>query len=592
MGLLTLVAYGQAIFYPFVHDDLAFIAENPRIRNFDLQFILFEPSVPGWNITLANTYYRPFLEVLYRLQFKAFGENPLGYHLFNIVLHIFNSWLVYMLLAHIFQKKKEYALAGRLPAGGGAVVFLLHPIQTETVVCVSGVSNLMFVSFSLISLLCYIHSANGQNRKWHICSLFAFFLALLSKEHAVVLIGLIFLYELILSTSVEKEKNFSWVFPILWFTALLGVYFLIRQIFLGTALGGQLVFNEEMKLRVLAIPRTVLTYLQLVFFPVGLHYYRHIDILQSNISSWIIISMLISILGFLLYQAQREERKVMIFGLFWFLVAMAPVLNILPLISEYSFILTSEHFLYFPLIGLVVFLVGLVEMCRRKINHPSLHRIGRYIFILLCLVLAVLTTRQTTYWRNEVVLFERTMIFEKEFGRGYDLLTKAYLKSKNFPKAVQSATKGITIFLGYANKVENPQIKEFYLRFASGLYKDLGIAQRSLGQLQEAVQSYERAYQYHGEWRNDSAKKEILFLMGSAHMELGAYPRAIPYLKEVIAIDNKNPDIWNNLGVVYIETGKKNEAKEIFEYILKEINPEYVPAQNNLKRLLSENNDK
>src|SRR3989338_2940735 len=132
VGLLT---FGQTLFYPFVHDDVVFIKNNPSIANLtNLSSLFIRPSTAQALFPEANAYYRPLLEIFNRLQYRVFHFNSMGYHAVNVGLHILNSFLVY-LLAGWFTKRVFLSFAA-------AVLFLVHPVQPEAVACVSGNSNL------------------------------------------------------------------------------------------------------------------------------------------------------------------------------------------------------------------------------------------------------------------------------------------------------------------------------------------------------------------------------------------------------------------------------------------------------------------
>src|SRR5262249_24708093 len=140
----------------------------------------------------ANPYYRPALDVLYKTEYVLFGFNPHGYHLFNVLLHILNGVMVYALV--------YFLGAGTSFAAVTAMLFLIHPVQTESVACVAGVSNLVYSWAVLVSLLLYIIARSKSAGKYSVLvyalSLIYFLIALFSKEQAIVLPFLIVLFDL------------------------------------------------------------------------------------------------------------------------------------------------------------------------------------------------------------------------------------------------------------------------------------------------------------------------------------------------------------------------------------------------------------
>lgn len=338
------VAYGKSIFYSFVHDDLVFILGDVSIGNWNnLSEIFLTPSRPLEPILgLVNSYYRPLLSIVYKVQYLIFQNIPYGYHLTNIVLHIANSWFLY-LLAVLITKRVSLSF-------WVAILFLVHPVQTEAVCAIAGISNLLLTLFCILSLLFYACHDKGRKKSrilvWYAASLITFVLALLTKEQAIIIPGLLACYE-IWSYCYEKNKQRvgQVVQRLIPFLIILLLYFGLRRILFESTLFEVFSYQEELWLRIYAIPKTLLMYFRILIFPEGLHYYRSVDILSRSIAPAIILSALAILFGGVVRFFSRENRGIVFFGTSWFFVSIFPTLNIVPLINEYSLILTSEHFL-------------------------------------------------------------------------------------------------------------------------------------------------------------------------------------------------------------------------------------------------------
>ncbi|MFA5260188.1 MAG: hypothetical protein WC450_03045, partial [Candidatus Omnitrophota bacterium] len=165
--LLGCLNFFQTLSFPFVHDDLVFIRNNPDISRLDNWREIFArvPEPQG----IVNFYHRPGLELLYRIQYMFFKFDAGAYHGFNVVLHILNGLLLFYVLMRILSGYEESlgrachradGQAGPLRflfippslwlAWSVAVIFVIHPVQTESVACVSGVSNLLPVFLCLL----------------------------------------------------------------------------------------------------------------------------------------------------------------------------------------------------------------------------------------------------------------------------------------------------------------------------------------------------------------------------------------------------------------------------------------------------------
>lgn len=161
---VTIAAYAWALTGPFVFDDRGVVVESDAIH-----------SAGGLLADLGHGL-RPVLKASYALSW-AFGGSPIAFHVFNLVVHLVNVELVLRL-----------AKAARAPSAmAPAVLFALHPIQTEAVAYVSGRSSSLSTMFMLLALLFY---ARGVRRRsvgyaW-VAAPIAVLLATFTKETSLV----------------------------------------------------------------------------------------------------------------------------------------------------------------------------------------------------------------------------------------------------------------------------------------------------------------------------------------------------------------------------------------------------------------------
>ena len=507
---LGLLAYINAIPHPFVHDDVIFILQNPHITDLSHWYDAFKVSQVSDGI---NTYYRPVLEVLYRLEYHFFGPHPAGFHAFNCTVHIINGLLIFGLMLRLGLSRHVAWII--------ACLFLVHPVQTEAVSCIAGISNLWMALGVLLALHAYLN-------KWFMASLSCFAVAFLSKEQAVMFVPLVMVIDLF-----RGQRNFR-----SWFYFAAAAFFLLwlRQGVTHTPFLKDIMLSPgEFYLRLATIPRDIGMYLRLIFFPDDLHYYRNTDILASNTLSWVVA--LISIPG-IFYIAHRypKSRLVLVLGLGWFLAALFPVLNIASLINEYSFILTPEHFLYLPIVGILIIAVSAAD---HFLKHSRKLILG--IVVGGCLLL---TWYQNTFWANEMVLFERMLRFEPEFGRGHLLLAQSDYFNGRFQDADGHYAKAFTIMSGYAKKASNATARDFYL----------GI------------------------------EKEVLFDWAQNDCALGYWTRGLDKYKRAVLIDGKDASLYNNMAFVYMHLGDRKDAYSSLEQAVR-VDPAFDQARRNLQLL-------
>ncbi|MBP9854404.1 MAG: tetratricopeptide repeat protein [Candidatus Omnitrophica bacterium] len=542
---IGLLAYGNAINHPFVHDDTVFIVNNPNINNFDLNNIFQSKKIDGPSAHLVNVYYRPLIELLYRVEYKFFGLHSFAYHLFNIIIHVINACLLYVLLLRIFPSRNNTNIF--IP-----LFFLIHPIQTEAVACISGISNLFLTLLMFSSFWLYLKSREEDIKACYVLVAVLFFLGCLVKEQMIVFPILILLYEWIF----HRGKDRKYV-KVLGLFLVLVAYFLFRKMVLGTSLNSIFDPYGEYVLRFKAIPRSLLTYFSIIFVPINLHYYRSVDVLNSNVASWIVMSAVIFSFMVVVIKAQSDQRKIILFGAGWFFITLFPMLNIVPLVNEYSTILNFEHFLYIPLVGILIVLSSLFEyFFVTKYRFSSRNRL--LVCIILVLMSMCLTIKQNTYWRSEIALFTRALKFQ-ESGRLRILLGKAYYFNNDFSSAVEQYRKAEDIMQSYIQKTPLPQIKEFYQGYLKGIYFDLAHCYESLQNNTEAIKLYQQALSI-------DPKDVVLFNnLAVVYIREQNIPLAMEQLEKALFIDDSNQLTRQNLAYCYFQMGEKDKAEQLMK---------------------------
>jgi hypothetical protein len=179
--IVAIFAAGFAYFInrrgAFLADDYIFLGQ----LTFSHNSLLDNLSWFGRDWGVGVQFYRPWVRLFYYFQFVFFGENPAGWHLFSVFLHMLNTAMVYVLGWLVSRRVAVGAVAG--------LVFALQPIHTEPVSWISGQTDLWATLFALGSLTCwaiYRRSLRGLS-KWYAGTVICFVLALLSKEVAIAI---------------------------------------------------------------------------------------------------------------------------------------------------------------------------------------------------------------------------------------------------------------------------------------------------------------------------------------------------------------------------------------------------------------------
>lgn len=563
----------NAIYHPFVHDDVVFIESNPYLDDLNLKNIFSRSSFFTEKLELVNTYYRPVLDVFNGIINKLFGRNPHAFHFINIILHILNACLLFVIVRLCTSLQNQWSFLVSL-------IFLVHPVQTEAVACVSGISNLLSTFLMLNVFLLFLLAEKDSSKRllYYGMSLLLFVIALLTKEQAVVLPVIMLGYVWIKTN--EKNQFLKRAFGKLsaYFILLAG-YFLLRRILFGSMITKMFDNLPEFLLRMQAFPRTLLLYLKLSFFPHDLHYYRIIDFLDPNGLAAVIFLLILTFAIIFISRQEGEVKAVCLFGCVWYFVSLLPVSNIVPLINEYSLLMAGEHFLYFPVIGLILAVVFVYQDYHR--TRVRLKRLTPIFWSAIIGIFIFMTVIQNTFWRSEVVLFERTMKYEEGFGRGHLLLGTAYYEERKFNSAVVEFKKALTIFEGYLKKTKKVEaVEQFYTRFIVQSHAHLAHAYEGLGELENSLNHYKEVSEF--EPQNPIAS----FHVGRTYVKLNDLKNAAVYFKQAV---NLAPDFYmamNHLALCYKELGRYQEAEKLFREIV-ENDPQSDSARQNLKNIIT-----
>ncbi|MDD5116685.1 MAG: hypothetical protein PHW98_06465, partial [Candidatus Omnitrophica bacterium] len=137
LSCICLLVYAPYLNNGFVFDDNALVVENPLVKSPYLLPDIFKTALyDHWlGAQPYDRMYRPLQLLSYRLDYDLWGLKPFGFHLSNILLHLFNSMLVFSLIWLLFKR--------RMLAASTSILFMAHPVQISSVAYVSARGDLL-----------------------------------------------------------------------------------------------------------------------------------------------------------------------------------------------------------------------------------------------------------------------------------------------------------------------------------------------------------------------------------------------------------------------------------------------------------------
>lgn len=495
------VSYYNALFTPFMWDDKTLVVSNTGLKGgWDSLFAAFSPRL--WGLRVDNeafrSFYRPLHTVLSMIDYRIWGLNPFGFHLSNVLLHLFNTLLVF---AFAFKLSEE-----RAAAFFAAAVFAVHPAHTESVTFISARVDLLSAFFLLLSFHLYaFHPEPGYTRFGRgfgvrdILSMFFFLLALLSKEMAVTMPVLLALYTWLFEKWGRRAVRVAPYFIIL------ALYVVFRVLGLK-AFAGQHGLKADVLTVAFTASAAVLDYIRLLFFPYPLKAYYSI-FWQPSLSAKVIaaiVLMLVSLAAVLWYL--NRDKKLHAFVILWTYIALLPVLNIGTL-GEFSI---AERYLYIPSIGFSI-LIGLFFSSLLKDKLTG--KYAPYAFAVIVVILAVLTISRNRVWGDDVTFYSAMVKGAPESAIPHANLGHAYLRAGNVEGAITELIEASRLSRGNpvihyelgSLYIKTGRLKESVVELMAALdrkpdfveaYNALGIAYAGLGENALALDAFESVLRY------------------------------------------------------------------------------------------------
>jgi len=380
LATATLLVYAVSFANGFVLDDSVIIVKNPDTLHVgNIGKLLFAPDV-------IKPYYRPLNRASYLLDYQLFGMSPVWYHAVNIIIHLLNVCLLYLVGCRLLSDKRAALIA--------ALLFAVHPANAEAVNFISARNTLLALFFSLASLLAF-YRAKERGGRWPILAALLFFCGLLSKETGLMLIAIIGLYALFPSFLPDHEKFRVRMLSLVPFLVAAAAYLAMRSYSLQGVVGIKVPMAGMLD-RLAANYHVIPQYLGLLLFPADLTLFHTIQ--QGGLFTpfWH-FPVFAAFLALILLIVRRRNRAAL-FGLVWCAVNYLPISNIIPIPSDPI----TERFLYLPGVGMFIILgVGVERLF-------AMEKTKRFVWLAasgLALACAVLTVKRNLEWKDEFSLF-------------------------------------------------------------------------------------------------------------------------------------------------------------------------------------------
>ncbi len=536
LALITLAVFWQVNQFDFVNiDDGVYVTENSNIRTGinlqNLKWSLFSVVDGNWH---------PLTWLSLMLDYQLYGLNAGGYHMTNLVLHIFSTLLLFRLFSHMTGALWRSAFV--------AALFGIHPLHVESVAWIAERKDVLSGFFWMLTLCLYVYYTEKPLIRRYLLVLFSFVLALMSKPIVVTLPVILILLDYWPLNRFKSQKGnfFIWQLKEKLPLFLLSIAISCITLF---AHFKPLVKYYPLYYRIINAPVAFVIYLERILWPYDLVFYypfsMHIPIWHVFGSIFLIIVFTVSVIF------MGKKHPYLLVGWVWHTLTIIPVIGII----KNGLIAMADRYTYLSAIGLAVMLVWGIPalITSEKIRKYFLFPAG----IVFLVAMALLARQQCGYWQNSTALSKHALDVTKNNHMAHGVLANTFFNEGKIEEAINHFNEALRI---------NPHYYD--------AYKNRGLCYFKHGQYHRAIEDLNKAILL----RPDHAS--YYYYRGYVYDKIGQHQNAINDYSGTIRLKPDYADAYNNRGGVYFKIGQYKNTIDDYSEIIR-LKPDYADAYNN-----------
>jgi tetratricopeptide (TPR) repeat protein len=539
-----LLAYHNSFTGPFIFDDLRSIPENPTIRHlWPIWGVLSPPSLSGVGG-------RPVVNFSLAVNYAFGGYNVWGYHALNLAVHLLAGLTLLGVVRRTLLQprlREQFGVVANELALAVAILWTIHPLQTEAVNYISERCELLMGLFYLLTLYGFIRGTDGQGSSgWFALSVTACLLGMASMEVMVTAPVMVLLYD---RTFVSGSFREAWSRHRQLYLGLAGSWVFLGWLMVGLHHRG-VGYGLGISWWAYALTecRAVMCYLWLAIWPHPLVFDYGESVAIRYIGEVAPYAMMLAVLVAGVLVELKRRPAIGLVGA-WFFLILAPTSSVVPVTGQ----LMAEYRMYLPLVAVVV--LGVMEI------YVLIGRRTVPVVVVLAVALGVLTWQRNQDYRSDIAIWEDTVAKCPQNSRAQDYLGNALRLSGRIPEAIEHLERALSMKPNFAEAHYN-----------------LGVALGQAGSLPEATEHLEQAVRLKPDY------PEAHCNLGVALAQAGRIPEAMEHLEEALRLKPDYAKAHYNLGYALEQEGKIDDAIAHYEQALR-LKTDYADARNALARL-------
>ena len=448
LAVLVLAYLVIAVFHPITSFEFTNLdVVGQLVRNTHMHGISAD-NLKHMFTTWGYTSYYPVRSFSFALDYELWGLDARGYKLTNLILHLVNTLLVFWLICRLFRESNADLASSRPWRNAGvaifaAAVFAVHPVVVEAVAWVPGREELLMTCGALICFHCHLTARRqrtaGAPRRvvwiWHALAVAGCLVASLSNVVAAAIPAMITAWD-VLTLDRPKLRRIVSGTAGLWIVAMATIVMKLlserkdpMEPQFGFLSWEQLVAMVKVygwRIRPLVWPAD---------FSIS---YYNVDTTSFLDLEFLFGAIAMAVTGLALWMLRR--RTIVVFGLWWFVLSLGPVSQIVPHHTH-----RADRFLYLPLVGLAVVIAMLLRPVVAAVRH-RLAVLGLTVLgLAVVFLLDAVSARQVQVWRNSITLWEHAIRLTPGSSLANQCLGDAWAEAGQFARAIPFYEMGLHI---------------------------------------------------------------------------------------------------------------------------------------------------
>ncbi len=584
--ILTVVCYSPIVKNQFVSfDDGVLIHDN--------QLVIADTTTIAdiFSVRYLGPHYKPLVILSWRMEYQLFGNNPLPFHLNNLLLHILNTILLFFVGLRLLPKLKIPDEKAKLFSFVLSVVFAIHPLHVESVAWATERKDVLYSFFFLLSWLWYLKFLDEKKSIFLFASIFGYALSMLSKSMGITIIAVIIITDWAYHSKITKALVIQKIPYLLVFVAamyLFGMFTKFDKIAVGLAsspVSGQ-VHNEfffeaypALFQRIIVASFRLIFWIVHIFLPVVLSVmYPREQFFGIAGKALLLFPALVGGLLFFTWKL-RNKNLLFVFGVLFFLVTISPALAV----NEKGVgVFLSDRYTYLPLVGIILAAIGLLSLLKTGTKLATFLFVGYLVF------LGAKCYSQVKVWRNSESLWNNTINYFPNFARALNSRGFYYSKAGEKEKALRDLNRAIRNDPNFSGAYNNRCNLLFSMKQYEKALADIDFLLKkrpdyvkyvntkagilyNLGRTEEGIVFSERAIELDPE--NVGARKNLAI----NYLQSKKFKQAIVHWEKVVELEPNNALNYSDMGYVLLMLMRNNEAIKAYNRAI-ELQPNLAKA--------------